>query len=166
MQVGMPVDEAAEGLNGGEDTGDDIGLAEGRAHEVAERAVGDAGEDSQELAVVEEVGTQALGHGEDVLAVGDGIEDLVLEPIGPDLESFGVAGGAEDAGLAAEGDEELGVTLVAAHAGKALFEDTAVEEALDGAPGGSSQATVAGLELLFVNEGEGLEVVLDEAIER
>jgi hypothetical protein len=77
-----------------------------------------------------------------------------------------VTGGAEDAGLAAEGDEELRVTLVATHAGEALLEDSAVEEALDGAPGGSSETTIARLELLFVDEGEGLEVILDESIER
>jgi len=61
VQVGVPVDEAAEGLDGGQDAGDDIGLAEGRAHEVAQRAVGEAGEDSEEPAVWRKKGRRRLG---------------------------------------------------------------------------------------------------------
>ena len=88
---GCPVDEAAEGLDGGDDAGDDVGLAEGRAQEVAQGAVGDAAENAEELAVLEEEGPQALGDGEDELAVGEGVEEHVLEPVGPDLEPLGDA---------------------------------------------------------------------------
>ena len=116
VQMGVPVHEAAEGLNGGDDAGDEVRLAEAGAQKVAQRAVGDAAEDAEELAVVEEEGPQAFGDGEDELAVGDGVEEHVLEPVGPDFEPLGVAGGAEDAGLAAEGDEELGVAALAAQA--------------------------------------------------
>jgi hypothetical protein len=92
MQVWVPVDQGAEGLDGGDDAGDDVRFAEGGAQEVAERAVGDATEDTEERAVVEEEGSQTLGHGEDVLAVRDGVEEMVLEPVGPDREPFGMAG--------------------------------------------------------------------------
>ena len=95
VQVGVPVHEAAEGLDGGDYARDDVGLAAGGAQEVAQRAVGDAAEDAEERAVVEEEGAQALGDGEDELAVGDGVEELVLEPVGPDGEPLGVAGRAE-----------------------------------------------------------------------
>jgi len=43
-----------------------------------------------------------------------------------------VAGRAEDARFAAEGDEEFGLAAIAAHPGEALFEDAAFEELLDG----------------------------------
>jgi hypothetical protein len=56
-------------------------------------------------------------HGEDKLAVGDGVEEFVLEPVGPDLEPPGVAGGAESARPATEGDEELGLTAIRADTG-------------------------------------------------
>ena len=87
----MPIHQASERLDGGDDAGDDVRFAECRAQEVTQRAVGDAAELPEEFAVVQEEWPQALGHGEHVLAVGDGVEEFVLEPVGPDLESFRVA---------------------------------------------------------------------------
>ena len=114
---------------------------------------------------MEEEGAQALGDGEDELAVGDGVEELVLEPVGPDFEALGVATGAEDAGLAAEGDEEFSVTALATDTCEAVVEDAAVEELRDGAPGRAPQAPKAWLELLLVHLGESVEMVLDELVE-
>jgi hypothetical protein len=56
-----------------------------------------------------------------------------LEPIGPDLETFGVAAEAKIARLATERDQVLGVTCFAHDAGKAIVQNAAVEELLDGA---------------------------------
>ena len=123
----MRVEESAEGLDGGDDAGDGVGVAERGAHEVAQGAVGDAGQEAEERAVIEKEGPQALGDGEHELPVGDGVEELVLEPVGPDLEALGVAARAEEARLAAEGDQELGATLVATHAGEPVLHDAAVE---------------------------------------
>ena len=90
----------------------------------------------------------------------------MLEPVGPDLELLGVAGGADDARLAAEGDEELGLAALTDDAGEALIENAAVEEALQGAPGGVTQAPVLGLEAFFVNADEGVEEIFDQAVQR
>jgi len=65
----------------------------------------------------------------------DGVENFVLEPVGPDLETLGVTARAEIAGLAAEGDQVLGVTVLADNACEAVVENAAVEELLDGALG-------------------------------
>ena len=81
------------------------------------------------------------------------------------MESLGVARRAEDADLAAEGDEELGVAALAAQTCEAVVEDAAVEELVDGAPGGAPQAPEVGLKLLFVPLGESVEMVLDELVE-
>ena len=67
------------------------------------------------------------------------VEEFVLEPVGPDLESLGVAGGTEDADFAAEGDEELGVAAFATDTRKARFEHSTVEKLLHRALGCPAQ---------------------------
>jgi hypothetical protein len=96
----------------------------------------------------------------------DGVEHFVLEPVGPDLEPFGVAAGTEIARLTTEGDQELGITVLADDASEAVVENAAIEELLDGALGCTAQAAVLGLELFLVDGHERLEVFLDEPVER
>lgn len=122
-------------MDASDDAGDDVGLAAGRAHEVAEGTVGDAAQLSEESAVVQEEGPQALGDGEHEHPVRDSVEELVVEPVGPDLESLGVACGTENPRLATEGHQELGPTAIAADASETSFEESAVQELLRGAPG-------------------------------
>jgi hypothetical protein len=79
-------------VNGVHDAADGVGLAERPGQEIAKRPVGDAAERTEETPVVEEERPQALGDGEDVLAMLDAVEQIVLEPVGPDREPLGVAG--------------------------------------------------------------------------
>jgi hypothetical protein len=74
--------------------------------------------------------------------VRDGVEHFVLEPVGPDLEPFGVAARAEIARLATEREQELGITVLADDACEAVVQNAAVEELLDGALGCTTQAAV------------------------
>ena len=166
VEMRMPVSERAKGLDGTDDAGDAIGLAQRRAQEVAQRAVRDTAQESEEPAVVEEEGPQSLGDGEDELAVWDGVEEFVLEPVGPDLEALGVTAGAEVARLAAEGNEELGLAALADDAGETVLEDAAVEEALQSSPGDVAQAPVLGLEAFFVDADEGVEEIFEQPVQR
>jgi len=117
----MEVDETAEGLHGGDDTRDAEGLAHGGAQEVLEGVRRDAAEEPEQFAVMQEERPQAFRHGEDELAMGDGVQEFVLEPLTPDGQALGVAGRAEVARLATEGDEEFGAALIAANARKPTF---------------------------------------------
>jgi hypothetical protein len=91
VQVRMPVQQRSERLDGSDDPRSDVRLLESGAHEVAQRPVGDAAHHAEQPAVVREERPQALGNGEHVLPVRDSIEEFVLEPVGPDLESLSVA---------------------------------------------------------------------------
>ena len=68
--------------------------------------------------------------------------------------------------LAPEGDQELGATLVAAHASEPVLEDAAIEELVDRAACRSAQAAVARLEALLVRIDESVEVLVHEPVER
>ena len=59
----MPVGEGAVGLDRGDDADREIALAEGGPDERGDGAGGDPGEITEQGAVVEEVGPEALGHG-------------------------------------------------------------------------------------------------------
>jgi hypothetical protein len=113
-RVRMEVNETAEGLHGGDNTRDADGLAHGGAQEVLECVRGDAAEESEELAVMKKEWPEPLGHGDDELAMGNRVQKFVLEPFTPERQALGVAGRAEVARLAAEGDEEFSAALIAA----------------------------------------------------
>ncbi len=86
---------------------------------------------------MEEVRAQPLGQREDVLPVRNIVEDLLLDPLAPDEQPLGVAGRAQVAALAAEGDEESASAARTVDAKEAVLEQSAVEKALDdlGHPG-------------------------------
>ncbi len=104
-----------------------IGLPVG----LAEQAPDDAAELAQAVTLVE-AGAQDLGDGEHVLAVRHRSQDLLLDPLPEDQHPFLVAGRAEAAGLAGEGQQVLVTALVAVDPGEPLMQVTAVEKALQG----------------------------------
>jgi hypothetical protein len=76
--------------------------------------------------------TEPLGNGAgSVLAVGNVAEDIGFDPLAPDHEPLGMAGGAQVAALATEGDEEGRAAPRAADVHEAVLEEAAVQEALD-----------------------------------
>ena len=97
----------------------DLASEESEFHEVGEEVSQDlvvgSTQTREELSVVEEVGSQSLGEREHALPAGNVIEKLLVKPVAPEKEPLGVAGGAEVPALAANGNEELGVALIAAH---------------------------------------------------
>jgi len=77
-----------------------------------------------------------------------------------------MAGRTAEARLAAEGEEELGTAAGAAHAGKAMVEDAARQERVDGAPAGGPEPVMGALVLLFMHLDERVEVIGDEPVLR
>ena len=77
-----------------------------------------------------------------------------------------MAGGAEVAALAAEGDQELRPALLAPNPGEARFEQATVKELLDDLAHHGPPGAVAVLEALLIDAGQLFEVILEEAVER
>jgi hypothetical protein len=77
----------------------------------------------------------------------------------------GIAGGADAAPLAGEGDEALGGAGVATHAGEAMGQDAAAQVGAEVVLDPAGHALAAGVGFGGVSQ-EGLEVVLDEGVER
>lgn len=128
VDVRLPVQERSERLDRGDRTRQDIALPEGGGEEASQGLVGDSAQVPQEAPIVEEVGSKPLGECEDVLTVGNAVEEFLFEPVAPEGESLGVAGRTEIAASAGECDEELRTTARAVDATEAGFENSAVEK--------------------------------------
>jgi hypothetical protein len=152
-----------------EGDGAELGLCGGGEaalqQEGADRAQQDAQDGSGERRVAGQEGAQSLRQREDPLPHGEGRQHLVVQ-MGGDLDHpAGVAGGADAAPLAREGNQSLGAALPAAGARKAVGEDAAAEigaEVVLG-PGGDTLATGIGV---GGHGEEALEMVLDDGVER
>jgi hypothetical protein len=84
------------------------------------------------------------------MPVRDGKEDRLGQERPEELDLLLVAGGAEPAPLAGERQQVLVLAVVAAHASKAVFEVTAVEELVDDLRDAGAQEAVPGLVLFLV----------------
>ena len=102
VDVGMEGEVLAERLQGENQARRTLVFAGRDAHHVGDGAGGGAREIGEQAAVVAEVEPQALGDGENHLAMRDGEEDLFYEVGGGECGAAGGTGGAEPA--AAAGD--------------------------------------------------------------
>ena len=127
VDMWVEVEQLARRLHESHGSRGDVGAVEvGREIEL-QGSPGTAGQLSQELAVVAKEDPQPLGDGEDHLAVGDVLEQLLLGPVRPQKLALLVAARAQAPELAGEGDQKLVPAVRAAHPGDALVEDAAVE---------------------------------------
>jgi hypothetical protein len=165
VDVRVEVGVGTEGLDGGDEAGDDMAVVEDRDEGAMHGVVGGAGEESEEPALSLEQPTQDAGDGEHVMAVGDGGEDLLPEFLGEEGRALGLAARAEVTGLAGEGQEVLAMARWAADPGEAAGEPAALEERIGGAAGDGAQWTVLRLEAVFVRGEVAVEVVLEDPIE-
>ena len=131
VDVGVEIEVFAEGVEGHDDAGDALGAGQGGAEVFLEAFMGEGAEALEEVAVALEIGAEHFGDGQDVVAVGHGRQDAGGEEGGGGLDVFLVAGGAEPAAFAGEGQEVFEAAVVAADAGEAAFEVAAVEELVD-----------------------------------
>jgi hypothetical protein len=162
VQVGMEDEVVAEGVDGGNGTEFALGEVEAGAEVVAETLGGGAEEDGEMGSAFAKDAAQDLGDGEDELAVGDFVADGSGDPVAGGTDAPLVAGRADVAGLAGEGEEALVAAVGALEAGEAGGEITAAQEGFDGGDGlGAERAerlAVAG----FVLGEEVVPAVVDE----
>ena len=123
-------------------------------------------EDGEKLATLVEDAAQHAGDGEHELAVRDPAADVVGDPVaggqGPTL----VAGRAEVAALAGEGEELLVAAAGAVEAGEALGQVAAAQEGLDDRHGGGVERAVARPVSFLVSREEIGPAVVDSLPER
>ena len=113
-------------------------------------AQGGAAEGTEELAVMEEVGAQHPGQGEDPLRMADRLEHPLAEERAEASGSLGRARWAQAATLAGECDHQLGWAATALEPGEASLEHSAVEVACDGVVCQAAPEAVAALEACAV----------------
>ena len=92
---------------------------------------GDVAELLEQGAVALEIAAQHLGNGQDVMAMRDRGEDAGGEQGGGGLNGFLLAGWAEAAAFAGEGEQEIVLTVVAMDPGEPALEIAAVVEFVD-----------------------------------
>ena len=119
VQVGVEVQILAEGVNGHDDAGDAFGQAQARAQKLDQALVGDAAEVFEQIAVVAEVRAEHLGDAEHEMPVRHRIEDALGQQRPEELDLLLVAGRAEPAALAGEGQQAVLLAVIAPDAGEA-----------------------------------------------
>ena len=141
-----------------DDAGKAVGQVE-RGAQVREQAlVGDAAVVLEQCAVEAEVRAQHLGDAEGEVTVRDREQDRLREQRAEKLDLLLVAGGAEPAPLAGEGEQVLVLAVVAPDAGEAVFQVATVQKLVNDLGDDRAQEPVAGLETLFVGGKKGVEV--------
>ena len=105
-----------------------------------------AGHFRQQQAIFVEKLAQRLGNGKDPLPVRDVFQNIFFDPCAPDQRPLLAAGGAEKAGLAGENHKKIMAAVRAAHPGKTVLHDPAVEVFADGGGDDFSEITI----LLFI----------------
>ena len=88
MDVRVPSKRRTKGLDDGNHTGASVGLVDGGGHHLADGLVGESGQLSQKLAVVEEIGPEHFGQRENPLRVRDVAENTFVQQHGEDGRSF------------------------------------------------------------------------------
>jgi len=116
----------------GDDDSRDSGRVLARCPEEALQGVGGAlAQLAEEPPILADVHPEHLGNREDILAVGDGGQDLVGHPGAELKHPLLVAGRAEVSPLAGERQQVLVPARVAAHPGQPLRQIPAAEKLLD-----------------------------------
>ena len=166
VEVEVGVEGRAEAVEEGDRP--DLRVRPGAGAAVAEAGADGAEQDPEygagESGVVVEEGADPLGDGEDPLADRERREDVVVQVRGDFHHPAGVAGGADAAALAREGDQALGGAVVTPDAGEAVSQDPAPEVGPEVVFDPARHAVAPGVGLGGPGE-ERLEVVLHDGVE-
>ena len=153
------VAKGVDGGSGGEATG---GQAETGAEGGAQAFGGGLEKKMKEVAALAENAAEHLREGEDELTVGHVVADGGGDPSAGLPDAALVAGGAEVAGLAGEGEELFVAAVGAMEAGEAGGEVAAAEEGADGGDGIRAQRSHGAAVVGFVSGEEVVPGVVDE----
>ena len=113
-------------------------------------------EEVEEVAAFAEDAAEDFGDGEDELAVGDFVADGGGDPVGGLADAALVAGGAEVAAFAGEGEEAFVAAVGAVEAEKAGGEVAAAEEIADGGEDVRAERAEGGTVVFLVGGDEGV----------
>ena len=140
VKMGMEYEVIAEGLNAGDGGEFSVGEIELKAHPVAEGFGGGAKEVVEEVAALAENTAQHAGHGEDELAVWNGLAEGFGDPVAGGTDAPLVASRTDVAALASKGEEALvaAVGIGTDEAGESGGEVAAFEEIVYGLDGEGS----------------------------
>jgi len=158
QNVEVGVEGGAEAVQEG--YGAEVRVGTGTRTGAAERGADGAPQDAEHVAgearVVGQEGADPLRQGAHPLAERQRRQDVVAEVGGHLHDAARVAGGADAAALAGEGDEPLGGARVAADAGEAVGKDAAAEIGAEVGLHPARHAVAVGIGLGGVGQ-EGLE---------
>jgi hypothetical protein len=128
VEVGVVDEVVAEGVHGGDGTDATVGKVESSAEGVLKGGRSGVKQVGEEVASLTEDATQDSGDGEHDLPVRDIMADAGGDPAAGASDTALVAGGAEVAALAGEGEQFFVTTVRAVEAGETGGEVTAAEE--------------------------------------
>jgi hypothetical protein len=143
MEVRVEDQVIAKSVDGGDGTEFALGEIEAGAEGFLEGFGGGFEEEVEEVAAFAEDAAQDFGDGEDELPVRDFVTDGGGDPIGGLADAALVAGGAEVAAFASEGEEVLVTAVGTVEAEEAGGEIAAAEEGFDGGRGGGARRSGA-----------------------
>jgi hypothetical protein len=154
VEVGVEDEVVAEGVDGGDGSEFTVGKIETGAEGFLEGFGGGFEEEVEEVAAFAEDPAEDFGDGEDELAVGDFVTDGGGDPIGGLADAALMAGGAEVAAFAGEGEEAFVAAVRTVEAEEAGGEVAAAEEVADGCEDVGAERTEGGTVELFVASEE------------
>jgi hypothetical protein len=139
VKVGVEDEVVAEGVDGGDGSEFATGEVEAGAEDFLEGIGGGFEEEVEEVAAFAKDAAEDFGNGEDKLAVRDFVTDGGGDPIGGLADAALVAGRAEVAAFAGEGEDAFVAAIGAVEAEEAGGEVTAAEEVADGGEDAGSE---------------------------
>jgi len=154
MEVGMKDEVVAKGVQGSCDSEAAFGELKTSAEVVAQAVCGGLEEMGEVAAALAEDAAEHFGDGKDELAMGDGVADAGGDPFGGLAGAALVAGGADVAGFAGEGEEALVAAVGAVVTGEAGGEVATAVVGLDGGDGFRAEGTHGGAVMRFVTGEE------------
>jgi len=166
VEVGMEDEVVAKGVDGGGGSEASIGEIEAEAEGVPESIGGGFKEQIEEVAAFAEDAAEHFRDRKDELTVGDGMADGGGDPCAGVQGTTLVAGGAEVAGFAGEGEEVLVAATGAEESGEARGEFAAAEEVLDVSDGIGTQGAHGGTVVPFVASEEIVPAMVNQLPER
>ncbi len=162
VEVGVIDQVIAAGVDSGDGSDAAVGEAEAGAEGVLEGGGGSVEQVGEEVAAFAKNAAQDFGDGEHELAVGDFVADGVGDPLANSASATLVAGGAEVAAFAGEGEEAFVAAVRALETGESGGEVAATEEGLDGGDGVGAEWAEGLAVLLFVVCEEIVPAVVDD----
>jgi hypothetical protein len=127
VKMGVPLQEVSRRGKRDDEAGAEV--LSGRAADELDGGLGPRpGELGQEVTPTAKQWPQQTRDGEHHVAVGDGSEELLAQPFGPEELLLLLAGGAEAAATAGKGDEYATAALGAPQPREAVLEEAALEE--------------------------------------